>query len=260
MDINRLIKSIKMDVGIILDALPNKDSTEYIMDVLDVKTLPSFDIVYPYITKKIIHREALIEIPTPENNNEMIFRIPSKLVDNIGIMSIRHIKPLATSNTAICNGWANNCGGYGIGTNKFGRTSMNPLYEASWMTNIGYAESQLAGLFTESMTFYFDEPNIVRINKKYNHVEMFEFEFCLKNDCSLMNIPDTVYEYFKKLLLLDVQTTIYNQYKLFENIELPVGNLNLMISEWSGLEDKRDELFREMKNKSTFRNGRLIAG
>ena len=128
------------------------------------------------------------------------------------------------------------------------------------MTSLKYAEAQLAGTLIKGITVKFEHTNIVHIDRLYADYPVYEFDIGVKHDDNLLTIPDTALDEVKKLAILDIRSTIYNQYKLYVSLGMPFGNLNLKLDAWSGAESEREEFYNYLLSTSHFYIGSITAG
>lgn len=274
MDINKLFRSGMRTCGRVLNVLPKDEigsPMDYMMTVLKEETLPSLDIVYPRLFKTTFGIQHLIQVNDQTeldgigiDSRYVAYRIPSKLTEGLGIMSIKSCVPstsLDLSDSKSSFPLAN----FGLwqwsGGGNYGRYSSANLYEAASYAQLNYADRQLAGQFTSAFRHYFYPPNILLILSSYVSDSLsLTCTFCLKNDENLISIEDTAYEGVKKLFLLDLKKSIYNEYGLFANIETPYGNIELKIDDWSSAESERNELYESYLATAHYRTSAMRTG
>lgn len=277
MNVNLLFKSGMRTCGRILNVLPQEDIGSpilYMTEVLREETLPSLNILLPYLLTKTLPIYALTKVNDGDevfsnggilagmDNRYSAFRIPSHIVDGATIMGIKDCFPSYGSNHNNGNG----CAGYGIGhmyPNQYGRYSSAQLYGASLGNTLRYADAQLVGTMIPTLRYKFYGPNIILINKPYadDSSAFVTITFKLSNDENLVTVPDTAFEGVKKLFLLDLKKSIYNEYCMFSEVDTPFGSsISLKIDDWSGAEADRDALYAEYLGTSHFRNTSMRSG
>lgn len=276
MDINLLLKAGMRTCGRVLNLLPKDGKTgigsptQYMMTVLREETLPSLDILCPILISKTFSTSNLIPVDVHEEgvynlsvNNALagrivnddrysIYRIPSEMTDGQKIMSIKSCVPV-------------NANGSGLGVpgqhynerpwnNRFGRAASGDLYGMVVAAQVDYADRLLLGEVTRKFRFYFFEPNILMIT---NYSGTLNATFCCKNDESLISISDTAYEATRRLFILDLKKSIYNEYGNYTEVDTAFGTLDLKIGDWSSAEADRNELFDNYRSTSHFRTSSI---
>ena len=261
MDINKLFKAGMRTCGRVLRLLPTEGDMgigspiKYMKSVLMDETLPSLDIVHPMIVKKTISTGQLL--PVDVNDSEVFSlaagnRIPSSMVDGQEIMDIKSCVPVGANTGSI--------GGYGDyyngrpWNNHFGRSASGDLYGAVLAGAVDYADRQLLGSVSRQFRFYFFDPNILMIT---NYVGPLSIAFNLCNDPSLITLPNTAYEGVRRLFILDLKKSIYNEFGNYTELDTGVGSLDLKIQDWSNAEQERNELYDTYRSTSHFRTSSI---
>lgn len=274
MDINKLFRAGMRECGRVLNILPKDEigsPMDYMMEILKEETLPSLDIVYPRLYRTTFGINHLVQINDQTeltsrglDSRYIAYRIPSFLTEGLDIVSIKSCVP----STALDIG---NSGdtfpreNFGLwqwsGGGNFGRYSSANLYEAASYAQLNYVDRQLAGQFTSAFRYYFYPPNILMILASYASSKLsLTCTFCLKNDENLVSIEDTAYEGVKKLFILDLKKSIYNQYGLFSNVDTPYGTIELKIDEWSSASSERNELYDSYLATAHYRTSSMRTG
>jgi hypothetical protein len=276
MDRNLLLKAGMRACGRVLKLLPTDgDSgigspTKYMTRILSEETLPSLNILHPFIIKKTFSVASLIpiDVRNPElidlsiNNALMgrvinddrysIYRIPSEVTDGYPILTIKSCVPVRANGAGI--------GSYGSYYNEapwnthFGRSTSGDLYGTVLAADVDYVDRMLVGEVSRQFRFYFFEPNILSIT---NYMGALNASFCCKNDESLTTLDDMTYEATKRLFILDLKKSIYNEYGNFTELDTPYGSLDLKIGDWSSAENERNELFDSYRSTSHFRTSSM---
>ena len=65
------------------------------------------------------------------------------------------------------------------------------------------------------------------------------------------------YEGVKRLFILDLKKSIYNEFGNYTEIDTPYGTLDLRIQNWEGAEQERNELFDNFRSTSHFRTSSI---
>ena len=275
MDINRLFRAAEKKCGRVLNVLPRDQigsPREYLMNILKEVTLPTIDTVYPRQIKKTFPAEIMTKLTYIKDNyyNEQIdsryacFRIPLEVTEGCEIMSIKSMVP-STQVKVGASGYVIGPTALGFrtvtGPNKWGRYSSANIYEAVSMAQLEYADKMLIGGIQMSFRYYFYPPNIVYITRSYAAPGLvLTATFNVKNDPNLISIPDTAYDAIKRLFILDVRSTIYGEYGIYNELDTPYGVLNLNISDWSGAEQERNELAEQYRATAHYRTTSMRTG
>lgn len=261
--------------GRVLKVLP-KDEIEspliYMQKILKEETLPSLNILLPrlltksfpiYALKKIEDGDPILTASSSPkiDSRYNAYRIPSGIVDGAEIIGI---KSCFASYGNGDNG-INDYNGIGLGEiypNRYGRFSSANLYARALSNTLQYADAQLVGTMTPQLRHKFFQPNILWINKPWadNESTFITVTFKLHNDENLVTVPDTAFEGIKKLFLLDLKKSIYNEYGMFSELDTPYGPINLKIDDWSSAESDRDALYTEYLGTAHFRNTSMRTG
>ena len=275
MNINLLFEAGMRTCGRVLKVLPKDDIGSpliYMQKILKEETLPSLDILLPrfltktfpiYALEKVQDGNQILSagsIPNVDNRYN-VYRIPSSIVEGAGIMGIRDCFPSYGSNDEGMSDY----NGIGLGEiypNRYGRFSSANLYAKALSSTLQYADAQLVGTIMPQLRYKFFQPNIMWINKPWadNEKTFITVTFKLRNDENLVTVPDSAFEGIKKLFILDLKKSIYNEYSMFSELETPYGTVNLRIDDWNGAEADRDTLYTEYLGQSHFRNSSMRTG
>lgn len=273
MDLNKLLTAGMRSCGRVLKLLPEKEiksPTEYMMSILRDETLPSLDILHPMIIKKTFSTADLIpiELNDPTAFDVQIprkvilddryskYRIPLEITDGHEIMTIKSCVPVSSNYGPATDG----CGLYGNyynelpWNNHWGRATSGDLYAAVLTANINYADRQLIGEVSRNFRFYFYQPNILMIT---NYMGPLNASFCVKNDENLITLDDMSYDAVRRLFILDLKKSIYNEFGNFTEVDTPYGTLDLKIQDWSSAEQERNELYDTYKSTAHFRTSSI---
>lgn len=272
MDLNNLLKAGMRECGRVLKLLPTdeiKSPTEYMMTIIREETLPSLDILHPMIIKKTFSTADLIPVevndPTVLDSRiprKMIlddryskYRIPLELTDGHEIMTIKSCVPISSNYGPMMDGFGRYGSYCGLPWNThFGRATSGDLYGATLLSQVNYADRQLVGEISRNFRFYFYPPNILMVT---NYIGPLNASFCVKNDENLISLDDMTYEGVKRLFILDLKKSIYNEFGNYTEIDTPYGTLDLRIQDWSSAEQERNELYDTYRSTSHFRTSTI---
>lgn len=276
MDINLLLRAGKRSCGRVLNLLPKDGEdgigspTKYMMKIIEEETLPSLNILIPIILKKTFGTGSLI--PVDINNPDMYvlstqnamaakimnddrystYRIPSDLLEGQELVGIKSCVPV-------------NANGSGIGmyhqyynerpwNSHFGRASSGDLYGMVMASAVDYADRQLIGSISRNFRFYFFDPNILMIT---NYNGPLNATFLCKNDPSLISVTPQAFEMTRRLFILDLKKSIFNEFGNYTELDTAFGQLDLKIQDWSSAENERNELFDNLRSTSHLRNSSI---
>lgn len=267
MDINLLLRAGDRACGRVLNSLPKEQigsPQQYMKTILKEETLPSLDIIYPMLMQVTVPASEFITISQADLNSMLpntiqhderysIVRIPKKITGGHDIASIKSCVPVSyhgNNGTTIGGSYWQDGNYYGRQGNRWGRTSSADLYGAVLGAQLSYADRQLLGTIMGPFRFYFYPPNVLRYTP---HSTVLDIVFCLKNDENLVTIDDTAYEGVRRLFILDLKRSIYDQFCLYSEVDTPLGTLDYRIQDWSNCGAERDELFNTYRSTSHFR-------
>jgi hypothetical protein len=94
----------------------------------------------------------------------------------------------------------------------------------------------------QPVTFNFYPPNQVEIFPKYYLPDNLDLQIKVVHGDDLFTIPISLKDEFIKLALIDVKASLYPILKNYDQINTPYGTINLNISDYEGMEDKRKDL------------------
>lgn len=274
MDINQLFRAGMRKCGRVLRILPEDEiisPTHYMMQVLKDETIPSLNIIYPRQIKTTFGINRLIQINDQTelgaydhglDSRYVGYRIPLSITEGLSIISIKSCIPTSSLDVTSGTGDAN---GYGIyswnNLGSFGRYSSANMYEAVAYAQLNYADRQLLGQISSAFRYYFYPPNILLITSSYaSSTYSLTVEFNLENDENLISIPDSAYEAIRRLFILDLKKTIYDEYGIHATVETQNGPLDLGIGDWSSAESERNELYDSYLATAHFRTSSMRTG
>lgn len=228
-DKNHLLRMMKGDLGVMAIPLPISDEELYQLIILD-RTLPTFSQVCPLIEKVIMDiqtdavpdREDPVHIDGDSTTINTLLRIPP--VKPYRILGVASVRP----------------------HNRLSNLSMSSSFETlESYQDLAQAQSlaDLSSLMIPPMTFEYKAPDKVRLYNNHTYTSKLEVEVKYEHHPELFTIPDTARESFYKLALLDAKSWFYTNMNQFSEFETAYGHVTLKnIEEWSGADDKREEL------------------
>lgn len=269
MDINKLFIQGNLACGRVLNVLPENEigsPKQYMMKILRNVTLPSLNELHPCIYRTCINVSQLVVLPDESRDVGMVgYRIPLELTRGQRILGIKQCFP-GSSSTLTSPSTTTHATNYinglwtGAYPNRYGRMSSANLYESVLTANLMYADMQLLGQIKEAPTPRFEAPNILWLNRAYEHSGTLDITFRLENDDNLLSIPDSAFEAVKRLFILDLKASIYNEYGIMSSLETPFGTIDLKIEDWSSAYDQRTELYDTYMATSHLRKHAMVCG
>lgn len=229
MNISRMVKRIKMELGIYTIALPIDDIDGFIVDIIKTITLPVFSMYYPHTKKMYVdlhnweckeHMATYDCFMLPEFTNRKLLYIKDINYDDRSLSGM---------------------GYWGGGIPYLHGSLINQMM-------ISNAGGQLVASMIPKLTFKFEHPRtlyIYNLMASYNVVIDMAFE----HDQSLQSIPPTAEESFYQLAVLDVKMNLYSTIKHYNEIQTAYGTINLNIDDWQNAASERKEKIEQMDNE-----------
>lgn len=228
MNMSSLISDLKMDTGLAFISLPLENFDERIKDLIQKKTLRTFNQFFPQRVSEDVDLSNFLCIE--DNYAHSVYEIP--LIRGRKVIGVEDVK----LNTKSSNGglW-DPVADFHIGT------------YADMM--LAQASADLTSLITPPFTFHFEHPNVLHLYNIGTIGYQLTMEVLLAHPGNLSTIPYTSEESFYDLALLDFKAFCYNSLKHFNEIQTANGTINLRIDDWSNAESERKELIRDWESK-----------
>lgn len=230
LSMSRVITSIKMDLGVFGLALPFDNPDQALMDVIRIKTLPTFSQFAPNYLSFVINTTELQSIDDGTRHSK-IFTIPNMFGDR----DILYVRKVELDLSELSDGY------------------IDPIYIGN---EINYedlmsaqASANLLSLAIPSVTFKFHPPNKLELfNSGLAYDNKYKVTVALEHSENLTTIPKTSWTSFMRLATLDVKKFLYDNLKLYGNLQTAYGNIDIKIDEWSNAEQERIDLIREWED------------
>lgn len=227
---SRVITSIKMDLGVYGLALPFDNPDEALLNVIKIKTLPTFSQFSPYYMTFVINTSEL-QYKNDGTYQSKIFTIPNMFGDR----DILFVRSIDLDISELADGY------------------VDPIYIGN---EINYedlmtaqATANLMSLAIPSVTFKFHPPNKIELfNSGLSFDNKYKITVALEHSENLTTIPKTSWTSFMKLATLDVKKFLYDNLKLYGNLQTAYGNIDIKIDDWSNAEQERNDLIREWED------------
>lgn len=228
MNLSELLTSIKMDLGIYGLSLPFENENKILHDVLKLRTITTFSQFQPHIVKIPLKLNDMNCISS--NYQESIYQIPDVFGDR-RIMYIRRVEP---RNKLLGSGY------------------ISPIFDGSidiYNTIMSaQANADLLSAITPPFTFKFVGPNMLHLFNMTSMATELYVEFALEHADNFSTIPNTTWESFYELALLDIKRFLYGAMKHYTEIQTAYGNINLKIDDWANAEQERKDLLERWRD------------
>lgn len=227
---SKVITSIKMDLGVYGMNLPFDDSDEVLMNIIKIKTLPTFSQFSPYYVSFIVDSND-VKKSDDGTYNSKIFTLP----DIFGDRDILFVSSIDQDISQLADGY------------------IDPIYIGNTINyqDLMLAQSQanLLSVAIPSITFKFIPPNKVEIfNSGLAYETKYKITVAITHSENLTTIPKTSWTSFMRLATLDVKKFMYDNLKLYGNLQTAYGNIDIKIDEWSNADQEREQLIQEWEN------------
>ena len=232
MNINELMKRIKMRLGIFYFKLPISDDD--LMDVITYDTLTTFSTYFPNILVLPVNLSDTNRVPNIPN----AYYIDTSMLDEG--MTILGIEDVNYSNY-----------------NSYYDDAL--FYNGASDYTLLQAGVNLSGVMNVPIIPSFREPNILMFDEDIRpFFNSYNVTVSVTHNRSLATISPSYQDEFFKLALIDIKLFLYNNLKHFDNIDTTFGNISLKIDEWSNAEDDRKTLVNEWESKFIYAKPRKI--
>lgn len=235
LNLSTIVTKIKMRMGIYGITLPIENPDQYIMETIEIVTLPTFSIYQPYYEHLHVNTAELRKNETLSNNEMTAYILPTFETRNlIAVVDVKY---------------DTNASAYYTGIDAYSIAGLSPYGGSTLMQQImlSNVRSQTYGQMYPKITFDFMEPCTLLI---YNQIisNSLDITLSFEHHKSLATIPKTAEKSFFELALYDCMINFYQIAKRWNGIETVHGTLNLNIEDWADAENKRNELLGEWDN------------
>ena len=229
-----VLTSIKTELRLFAIKFPYDNLDEKLIEIIKVKTLPTFSIKSPFFESYDFDLRKLKKVTGDYKRAEYI--IP-QLYGDRAIVFVRDVSE--TGDTSYDD--------Y-IDYNAYGSSHMFQD------VLLAQASADLHSVVTPSLHFNFKSPNrLILFNVSSVYTQKIRVELALAHKIDLSTIPLTQYEAFMELALLDVKRILYADLSMFGDMNTPTGTFNMkIIDDWSSAESDRKELVKQWKESHIF--------
>lgn len=217
-----LIRELEMDLGYKFTDLEIEH--DEILEIIKIKTLPTFSKYFPYQTRITIDREKDL---VPGYSNRYYLKTDSEIMN---------INRLVTNNAKVD---ASSSGLTGVAMRPGFDYGLSNFFERQTQADLASASNPV--------TFMFYPPNQIEIYPSFINGLV---ELNVVYDETLHTIPMNMKEYFMQLALADVKMALYQIRNRFNNMQTSFGTLELFIDDLQTGRDERNELIEKFKNAS----------
>lgn len=228
MNVSQLLTSLKMDLGIYGIALPFEDEDKVIFETLKLKTIKTFSQFSPYILRTNLNLEEMVCLQS--NYQESVYELPNVFGDR-RLLGLRKITP---RNKLLGNGYVN--------------PMFDDTFDAYMSLMTAQSNANLYSIATPSFTFRFQHPNLLYLFNTSSMANEIVVEFMLEHTENLATIPNTSWESFYELALIDMKKFMFNTVKHYRELQTAYGNINLKIDDWENADSDRKELIEKWRD------------
>lgn len=230
MNLSRVVNHIKLQLGLYGITLPFKDditgdttpTENVIRDVITTATIPVYSQYQPWIRTGTHSLNTLQLI----DHKECIYKLPEQLTTT-PVMSVSDVRMPLHSNRGT---YGDIAPAYGINRSVQGvATSM--------------AYMMVAGQMRNEPTFEYLGENKIKL---YGYPRTgVTFEIACEHEPNGETIPDSCYESFLKLSILDMKIFLWNTLKLYDGQASAHGTIQLKIEEFQSADSERTALLND---------------
>lgn len=229
-----LLNKIERRLGTKVLNLPEEyNKNVWANEVIANDTLDTFSRFFPFSMKYMLNPN------TPKKNGYYILDLDS-IAPGVEMIGVSDIDWETFASDGLYQG------------NRYGIFDyLNYQYSAEDVALL-QGRADLASMFNNQIMCDFKEPNMVRI---YNTVggditvgiRNIPINILLKHSKNLMTIPQTMMETFEQLAEADVAGFLYQSLKFYEDTETAYANLNLRLSDWQDIYNRREDIVQKLE-------------
>ena len=218
----KVIRYIEMELGFKFTDL--EISHEEMIDVIEMRTLPTFSKYFPYQKRHVISRsEDLVK----NYRNRYHIKIDEEIINVNKVINVNNRSYVADNVNATPHP------AYGQGLGSFLERQVI---------------SDLASGSTNPVTWQYYHPHMIEITP--NLGEKILVEMNVVHPTSFITIPTNMEEVFLELASIDVRAALFPMRNRFNNMETTFGTLDLFIESLESARDERKELVERMQGSA----------
>lgn len=223
-NLNMLVDHVKARLGASHRQLELSDKA--IMDCLQNETLKTLSVYHPYYCQIVLN---LAECSVAPNMNT--YFVPEKLGDDFDVVGVEYVLPVASGTASSSL--------FFLPAGPDLQTIIGSLAMTKLANSIGSATINPA-------THQWLAPNMIRLMNNFSVSDaMLVARTTHKRDFT--TFPFGMLDTIKKLALYDVAMDIYSIRKYFSNVQTMFAQIQLDMSFFETIPDKRDELIERMR-------------
>lgn len=229
MDVNKMIRRIKRDIGIYGIALPIENVDQMILEILEDTTIPVFSLYCP--------REELVTLDINDlvhngscgrGEDSDLYILPDWLYS--GNRNVLYVKRIEYADDIMSRNYY-----------PTGRGSIFSNLEDIMLAN---ANRPIVDMSVTKITFKYEHPRKVYIYDSLVATKL-RLTLACEHDKSCQSIPATAAESFFKLAELDIKAGLYQTIKHYDGIETSYGRIELKIDDWQNARQEREDMIKE---------------
>lgn len=225
MNIARIVRRIKRDIGIYGIALPIDNIDQLINDILIDTTLPVFSLFNPAEEWFSLDGLRPVNRESTQNMGDLYIlpEFPGRKL--LYVKGVKYNEPSLCSNYNPVAGILNN-----------GTDPLSTFLDANVGKNI------IDGM-VNSITFDFQPPRKLYVYDALVSARLTAL-LAFEHDRSFTTIPPTAEESFYNLADLDIKAGLYPTIKHYDAIDTPLGRVELKIDDWQNAAQERKDLLQ----------------
>ena len=232
-NMTKLLNKIERRLGTRPLNLPDHLKKDKWVTVIEEETLVTYSRFYPYEMKYHIDQS------TPMKDG--YYLLDEDMIDGVKILGIRDIS------------WEDLTGNSLIGQQNAGYGIYDFLSCQYGLADIALlqAHADIMSLYNNSYYPDFEPPNRLKISSATGDVgsafRNFNVIILVQHNSSLTTISPTQMETFEDLAICDVASFLYEELKMFDNLESVYASIDMKLSELQDRANRRDEVINYIK-------------
>lgn len=233
MNAARMYRRLKRDIGVYGIALPIDNVDEYIQEIIEDTTIPTFSIYVPRKEYYVCTMDQFERGKNETGDGCDLYLLPSQLFEGRELLYVRRVEYA----TDVTEYYARYAGGMSRSTMATGVSALTEMMLAN-------ADKPIIDMSINPVTFKYEYPRKLYIYDATISSRL-KLTLACEHDTSLQTIPPTAAESFHQLATLDVKAGLYNLVKMHEEIKGAYDSIELKIDDWRGAAEKREALIEK---------------
>lgn len=234
-NLSEFMTTLKEEVGI--EDLPKVISDEKLLDRFRRHTLKSFSILAPRVFEIKMDETMIKDREHAYIDKEYAeYIIPRRYYESCEILGVTRFEPYHPNLYS---------------------DSFIPLVDLGSPDMVIAATSDLRAMsalgssYVKAPSVKFISPGTIRVYNGWSSGS-YTAELIATHDYSLSTVDDGLYDSLLELAVLDVKSYLYNKLKRKDGMEVGIGNIKLMIDDWSNAANDRKELLKTWDEEGAF--------